>query len=184
VVDTIIELLEVDLEPLSRLLLRLPVDTLTLPARERQLCFPTAVGTLPDRALTVSASCRHDISRSSFAPDPNYLRRISRRLVVLSVSWNILHLYIMLAFRISWESTLGHTLGSTGMEYLTVSEVAKRLKVTPLTVRRWLNAGSLAGIQLGDRAGWRITETDLQTFLDSRRRGGVQDRAERKNPET
>ena len=67
------------------------------------------------------------------------------------------------------------------MEYLTVSEVAKRLKVTPLTVRRWINAGSLAGIQLGDRAGWRITETDLQTFLDARRRGGVQDRTERKN---
>lgn len=67
------------------------------------------------------------------------------------------------------------------MEYLTVSEVAKRLKVTPLTVRRWINAGSLAGIQLGDRAGWRITEIDLQTFLDARRRGGVQDRTERKN---
>ena len=57
------------------------------------------------------------------------------------------------------------------MEYLTVSEVAKRLKVTPLTVRRWLNSGSLAGIQLGDRAGWRITEADLQAFLDARRRG-------------
>jgi excisionase family DNA binding protein len=61
--------------------------------------------------------------------------------------------------------------------YLTVNDVAKRLKVTPLTVRRWLNAGSLAGIQLGDRAGWRITETDLATFLDARRRGGVQERA-------
>ena len=70
------------------------------------------------------------------------------------------------------------------MEYLTVSEVAKRLKVTPLTVRRWLNAGSLAGIQLGDRAGWRITEADLQTFLDARRRGGVQNRVERKQPDS
>ena len=70
------------------------------------------------------------------------------------------------------------------MEYLTVSEVATRLKVTPLTVRRWLHAGSLAGIQLGDRAGWRITEADLQRFLDARRRGGVQDRAERKKPDS
>jgi excisionase family DNA binding protein len=60
--------------------------------------------------------------------------------------------------------------------YLTVNDVAKRLKVTPLTVRRWLNAGSLVGIQLGDRAGWRISETDLATFLDARRRGGVQER--------
>jgi excisionase family DNA binding protein len=66
------------------------------------------------------------------------------------------------------------------MTYLTVNEVAERLKVTPLTVRRWLNAGSLEGIQLGDRAGWRVTESDLQTFLDARRRGGVQERSERK----
>jgi excisionase family DNA binding protein len=41
---------------------------------------------------------------------------------------------------------------------LTVNEVAERLNVTPLTVRRWLNAGALSGMQLGDRAGCRITE--------------------------
>jgi excisionase family DNA binding protein len=55
------------------------------------------------------------------------------------------------------------------MEYLTVTEVAERLKVTPLTVRRWLNKGELVGIQLGDRAGWRITEADLADFLAARR---------------
>lgn len=55
------------------------------------------------------------------------------------------------------------------MEYLTVNEVAERLKVTPLTVRRWLKAGDLVGIQLGDRAGWRITEADLEQFLSERR---------------
>ncbi len=55
-------------------------------------------------------------------------------------------------------------------EYLTVSEIAERLKVQPLTVRRWLNSGDLVGIQLGDRAGWRITEDDLRAFLDSRKR--------------
>ena len=59
---------------------------------------------------------------------------------------------------------------------LTVNEVAERLKVTPLTVRRWLNAGALSGIQIGDRAGCRITEEDVQTFLDARMRGGVQER--------
>ena len=53
-------------------------------------------------------------------------------------------------------------------EYLTVSEVAERLKVQPLTVRRWLNSGALTGIQLGDRAGWRITEEDLRDFLETR----------------
>lgn len=54
-------------------------------------------------------------------------------------------------------------------EFLTVQEVADRLKVTPLTVRRWLNKGELVGIQLGDRAGWRITEDDLRRFVDARR---------------
>lgn len=58
------------------------------------------------------------------------------------------------------------------MELLTVAEVAERLKVQPLTVRRWLKRGDLAGIQLGDRAGWRISEDDLDRFLDERR-GGV-----------
>ena len=59
------------------------------------------------------------------------------------------------------------------MEYLTVADVAERLKVQPLTVRRWLKSGDLAGIQLGDRAGWRITEDDLASFLDQRRSGGA-----------
>ncbi|MDF3017191.1 MAG: Helix-turn-helix domain, partial [Thermomicrobiales bacterium] len=39
------------------------------------------------------------------------------------------------------------------MDYLTVNEVAERLRVTPLTVRRWLNSGALGGIHLGNRAG-------------------------------
>ena len=56
------------------------------------------------------------------------------------------------------------------MEYLTVTEVAERLKVTPLTVRRWLNSGALGGVHLGNRAGWRITEAELSAFLESRRR--------------
>ena len=62
---------------------------------------------------------------------------------------------------------------------LTVNEVAERLNVTPLTVRRWLNAGALSGMQLGDRAGCRITEGNVQTFLDARMRGGVQERPNR-----
>jgi len=65
------------------------------------------------------------------------------------------------------------------MNTLTVNEVAKRLNVTPFTVRRWLSAGSLVGVPRAKRAGWRITEADLQTFLDARLRGGVQERAER-----
>ncbi len=65
------------------------------------------------------------------------------------------------------------------MEYLTVNEVAERLKVTPLTVRRWLYNGELAGIRLSSgRAGWRITQADLDEFLAARR----QERGERIDP--
>jgi excisionase family DNA binding protein len=53
------------------------------------------------------------------------------------------------------------------MSYLTVAEVAERLKVYPGTVKRWLREGRLVGVALGDRAGWRIAEDDLQRFLDS-----------------
>ena len=67
------------------------------------------------------------------------------------------------------------------MADLTVDEVAARLKVTPLTVRRWLHAGALNGIQHGDRANCRISESDLAAFLDARRRGGVQVRAQRQS---
>jgi hypothetical protein len=35
---------------------------------------------------------------------------------------------------------------------LTVAEVAVRLKMTPLTIRRWLGPGALAGIARDDRA--------------------------------
>ena len=52
------------------------------------------------------------------------------------------------------------------MGYLTVAEVAERLRVYPGTVKRWLREGKLVGIQLGDRAGWRIAEEDLAAFLD------------------
>jgi len=65
------------------------------------------------------------------------------------------------------------------MEDMTVAAVAARLRVAPLTVRLWLNAGSLAGRQCGDRANCRISERDLATFLDARCRGGVQERRQR-----
>jgi excisionase family DNA binding protein len=69
------------------------------------------------------------------------------------------------------------------MEDLTVAQVAARLNVTVLTVRRWLKAGSLAGSHCDERAGCRIREGDLANFLDARRRGGVQNR-EPRSPRT
>jgi excisionase family DNA binding protein len=54
-------------------------------------------------------------------------------------------------------------------ELMTVQEVADRLKVNADTVRRWLREGQLTGVQLGDRAGYRRAESDLQRFLEARR---------------
>ncbi len=55
------------------------------------------------------------------------------------------------------------------MEYLTVADVANRLKVHPATVKRWLRDGKMGGVLLGDRAGWRVSEDDLTRFLESQR---------------
>jgi excisionase family DNA binding protein len=53
---------------------------------------------------------------------------------------------------------------------LTVSEAAERLRLNPETIRRWLRDGRLDGVWLGsDKAGWRISERDLDTFIHNRR---------------
>jgi excisionase family DNA binding protein len=58
-----------------------------------------------------------------------------------------------------------------GEQLLTVQDVAARLRVGVETVRRWLRSGELPGVLLGDRAGWRVSASDLQAFLDGRRSG-------------
>ena len=51
-------------------------------------------------------------------------------------------------------------------ELLTVDEVARRLKVHPETVRRWLRADQLHGVRFGGkRTGYRIRMSDLQLFI-------------------
>ena len=54
-------------------------------------------------------------------------------------------------------------------QFLTVEDVAERLKVHHSTVRRWLKTRELRGYPLGDRAGWRIREADLMEFLERQR---------------
>ena len=55
-------------------------------------------------------------------------------------------------------------------ELLTVAEVARRLKLHPETVRRWVKTGKLHGISLGsDRAGWRIRASEVELFLSGSR---------------
>ena len=54
----------------------------------------------------------------------------------------------------------------TDEELLTVDEVARRLKLHPETVRRWIRAGKLRAIRLGsDRAGLRIRASEVQRLL-------------------
>lgn len=66
--------------------------------------------------------------------------------------------------------------------YLTVEEVADRLRVNREAVRRWLRAGELRGVHLSRKTGWRITEADLAAFLrvrENRLQNGRIDDAER-----
>jgi excisionase family DNA binding protein len=54
-----------------------------------------------------------------------------------------------------------------GDRLLTVQEVAGRLRVNPETIRRWLRQGKLEGAMLGgDRAGYRIAESELRRLLE------------------
>jgi acetyl-CoA synthetase len=51
-------------------------------------------------------------------------------------------------------------------ELLTVQEVSKRLKLTPLTIRRMLRMGTLRGTKVG--RVWRVFESEVDRLL----RGG------------
>jgi excisionase family DNA binding protein len=49
--------------------------------------------------------------------------------------------------------------------FLTVEEVALRLRVAPAVVRSWLRAGRMSGLFLSRKAGYRITEEELERFI-------------------
>jgi excisionase family DNA binding protein len=59
--------------------------------------------------------------------------------------------------------------------FLTVPEVAKRLRVTPMTVYRWIEDGKLSAVQIAKH--YRIRTSDLEGMLESSRVG-----AERPDP--
>ena len=52
-----------------------------------------------------------------------------------------------------------------GDEWLTVEEIAGRVKVTVETVRRWLRAGRLQGVRISDKAGWRVKASEVDRFM-------------------
>jgi excisionase family DNA binding protein len=52
---------------------------------------------------------------------------------------------------------------------LTVEEVAEQLGVNLDTVRRWIRNKELDAIDLGGRAGYRVSESALERFINERR---------------
>jgi excisionase family DNA binding protein len=58
-------------------------------------------------------------------------------------------------------------------EWLTVNEIAERLKVTPATVQRWLRTKALPGLSLGGKAGYRVRPADLDRFIAERFEGNA-----------
>ena len=56
-------------------------------------------------------------------------------------------------------------------ELLTISEVAKELRVDTTTVRRWITSGALEAVALpykGKRRGYRIKKHTLDTLLTTK----------------
>lgn len=55
----------------------------------------------------------------------------------------------------------------TWTDLLTTAEVAKRLRVDPRTVRRYIDARELPGYRVG--RGYRVDPVDLAAYLNGRR---------------
>jgi len=51
-------------------------------------------------------------------------------------------------------------------QYFTIEEIAKMLKVTYLTVYRWIQAGKLLSVKAGKQ--YRIKKSDLDNFLSKK----------------
>ena len=49
-------------------------------------------------------------------------------------------------------------------EFLTVSEVARLMRVSNMTVYRLIKSGALRAVQVGNR--YRVKETDVHQYLD------------------
>lgn len=52
------------------------------------------------------------------------------------------------------------------LEVLTINDVASLFRVSPKTVRRWIQAGELAAAKLGNQ--WRIDALDAKRFFVER----------------
>ena len=63
----------------------------------------------------------------------------------------------------------------TDEQFLTVGEVAGRLRVSEEAVRNWLRKGQLRGMSLGRKAGWRVRPSELERFIAEREGRQVED---------
>ena len=54
-------------------------------------------------------------------------------------------------------------------EMLTADDVARIMKVSIKTVRKWVQSGELASISIGTRE-YRISRRDLNTFIEEQRK--------------
>jgi excisionase family DNA binding protein len=50
-------------------------------------------------------------------------------------------------------------------EFLTVAEIAERLKLNPQTVRNWIDRGDMASVRLGSRRV-RVLSSELDRFIN------------------
>jgi excisionase family DNA binding protein len=48
--------------------------------------------------------------------------------------------------------------------YLSADDIAAQIKMSALTVRKWLRSGKLKGVRAGRL--WRVKESDLHAFLE------------------
>jgi excisionase family DNA binding protein len=53
----------------------------------------------------------------------------------------------------------------SGGDFLTVAEVARRLRVSNMTVYRLINAGELPAARIGK--SYRLRETDVDVYLEN-----------------
>lgn len=60
---------------------------------------------------------------------------------------------------------------------LTVRDIATTLGVTEPTVCKWIKSGELPAIELAGRTGYRIAESDLEAFIQGRRRKAGESRS-------
>jgi len=58
-------------------------------------------------------------------------------------------------------------------QWLTVEQIAATLQVSEQTVRRWLRAKELPGLNLGGKAGYRVRRGDLDRFIAQRLEGNA-----------